>query len=151
MMIVPFVVGVVLFLLAYRFYGARIAKWLGLDDARPTPSHTRTDGVDYIPTGNLILFGHHFSAIAGAGPIVGPVIAALAFGWLPAVLWIILGAILIGGVHDFTVMVASIRNDGRSIGQICKAYLSRPAYYMFLFFILFTLIYVIIEIGRAHV
>jgi carbon starvation protein len=144
MIIVPFAVGVVLFLVAYRFYGARIAAWLGLDNARPTPSHTRTDGVDYIPTGNLILFGHHFSAIAGAGPIVGPVIAALAFGWLPAVLWIIVGAILIGGVHDFTVMVASIRNEGRSIGQICKSYLSRPAYYMFLFFILFTLIYVII-------
>ncbi|MBM4155070.1 MAG: carbon starvation protein A [Lentisphaerae bacterium] len=144
MMLVPFVVGVVLFLLAYRFYGARIATWLGLDDTRPTPSHTRTDGVDYVPTSSLILFGHHFSTIAGAGPIVGPVIAALAFGWLPAVLWIIVGAILIGGVHDFTVMAASIRNEGRSIGQICKAYLSRPAYYMFLFFILFTLIYVII-------
>ena len=144
MILVIFFTGCLLFALAYRFYGRFLEKRMELDDSNPTPAHTLCDNVDYMPTSNMILFGHHFSAIAGAGPIVGPVIAALAFGWLPAVLWIIIGAILVGGVHDFTVMVASIRNKGRSIGQICKNFLSPPAYYMFLFFILFTLIYVII-------
>jgi carbon starvation protein len=144
MLLVPFVVGVVLFILAYRFYGARIGQWLSLDDTRPTPAHTMEDGVDYVPTATPILFGHHFSTIAGAGPIVGPVIAALAFGWLPAVLWIVIGAVCIGGVHDFTVMVVSIRNQGRSIGQICKQFLSPAIYYTFLIFILFTMIYVIV-------
>jgi len=144
MILVVFFTGCVLFALAYRFYGRFLEKEMDLNDSNPTPAHTMRDNVDYVPTSNMILFGHHFSAIAGAGPIVGPVIAALAFGWLPAVLWIIIGAILIGGVHDFTVMVASVRNKGRSIGQICKNFLSPTAYYMFLFFILFTLIYVII-------
>ncbi|MEI7851528.1 MAG: carbon starvation CstA family protein [Kiritimatiellales bacterium] len=144
MILVVFFTGCLLFALAYRFYGRFLAKEMELDDSRPTPAHTMCDNVDYVPTSNMILFGHHFSAIAGAGPIVGPIIAALAFGWLPAVLWIIIGAILIGGLHDFMVMVASIRNKGRSIGQICKNFLSPPAYYMFLFFILLTLIYVII-------
>lgn len=144
MILVVFFTGCLLFALAYRFYGRFLEKEMELNDSRPTPAHTLCDNVDYVPTSNMILFGHHFSAIAGAGPIVGPVIAALAFGWLPAVLWIVIGAILIGGVHDFTVMVASVRNKGRSIGQICKNFLSPPAYYMFLFFILFTLIYVII-------
>ena len=144
MILVIFFVGCLLFALAYRFYGRFLEKEMDLDDSRPTPAHTLCDNVDYVPTSNMILFGHHFSAIAGAGPIVGPVIAALAFGWLPAVLWIVLGVILIGGVHDFSVMVASIRNKGRSIGQICKNFLSPPAYYMFLLFILLTLVYVII-------
>lgn len=139
-----FFIGCLLFALAYRFYGRFLEKQMGLSDDSPTPAHTQCDNVDYMPTSNMILFGHHFSAIAGAGPIVGPVIAALAFGWLPAVLWIVIGSIFVGGVHDFTVMVASIRNRGRSIGQICKNFLSAPAYYMFLLFILFTLIYVII-------
>ena len=144
MILALFLGGCVAFGLAYHFHGGFLQRELGLDDSRPTPAHTVNDGVDYVPTSNMILFGHHFSAIAGAGPIVGPVIAALAFGWLPAVVWIILGSIFIGGVHDMTVMFASIRNRGRSIGQICKSLLSKPAYYTFLIFILFTLIYVII-------
>ena len=144
MILTVFLGGCVLFALAYRFYGRFLEKEMELDDSRPTPAHTLRDDVDYIPTSGMILFGHHFSTIAGAGPIVGPVIAALAFGWGPAVLWIIIGSILIGGVHDFTAMAASIRNEGRSIGQICKSFLSPAAYYMFLSFILLTLIYVVI-------
>lgn len=144
MILVVFFTGCLLFALAYRFYGRFLAKEMKLDDSRPTPAHTMFDNVDYVPTANMILFGHHFSTIAGAGPIVGPVIAALAFGWGPAVLWIVLGSILIGGVHDLTAMAASIRNKGRSIGQICKSFLSPAAYYMFLSFILLTLIYVVI-------
>jgi carbon starvation protein len=144
MLLVVFFTGCLLFALAYRFYGRFLAKEMNLDDSCPTPAHTLCDNVDYVPTAGMILFGHHFSTIAGAGPIVGPVIAALAFGWGPAVLWIIIGSILIGGVHDFASMVISIRNKGRSIGQICKNFLSPMAYYMFLSFILLTLIYVVI-------
>jgi carbon starvation protein len=144
MILTVFITGCVLFALAYRFYGRFLSKEMDLDDTRLTPAHVLRDEVDYVPAPDLILFGHHFSTIAGAGPIVGPVIAALAFGWLPAVLWIIIGAILIGGVHDFAVMAISIRNQGRSIGRICKDFLSPTAYYTFLVFILFTLIYVII-------
>lgn len=139
-----FLATAALYLLAYRFYGGFLQRELGLDDTRPTPAHTKTDGVDYVPTSDLILFGHHFSAIAGAGPIVGPIIASLAFGWAPAVLWIALGAVFIGGVHDCTVMVASIRNEGRSIGQICRSFLNPVAYRLFLLFIFFTLVYVVI-------
>lgn len=144
MILAVFFAGCLLFALAYRFYGRFLEKEMDVNDGRPTPAHTLQDNVDYVPTSSLILFGHHFSTIAGAGPIVGPVIAALAFGWGPAVLWIIFGSILIGGLHDFASMVASIRNKGRSIGQICKSFLSPAAYTMFLVFILFTLIYVII-------
>lgn len=144
MILAVFFAGCLLFALAYRFYGRFLEKEMDLDGSRPTPAHTLRDNVDYMPTSGLILFGHHFSTIAGAGPIVGPVIAALAFGWGPAVLWIIIGSILVGGVHDFTSMAVSIRNEGRSVGQICKSFLSPAAYYMFLSFILLTLIYVVI-------
>jgi carbon starvation protein len=144
MILAVFFTGCLLFVLAYRFYGRFLAKQMELNDSTPTPAHTMRDEVDYVPAPGMILFGHHFSTIAGAGPIVGPVIAALAFGWGPAVLWIVIGSILIGGVHDFTVMAASIRNQGRSIGQICRSFLSPASYYMFLTFILLTLIYVII-------
>lgn len=144
MILTVFLGGCLLFALAYRFYGRFLEKEMDVNEERPTPAHNLRDDVDYVPTSNLILFGHHFSTIAGAGPIVGPVIAALAFGWLPAVLWIIIGSILIGGVHDFSSMIASIRNDGRSIGRICREFLSPTAYTLFLIFILLTLIYVII-------
>ncbi len=139
-----FLIGAVLFGLAYRIYGRRLARSLNLDDSRPTPAHTQRDGVDYVPTANPVLFGHHFSSIAGAGPIVGPVLAGLAFGWLPAALWIVLGAILVGGVHDFTAMVASIRHRGQSIGQLCRTLLNPTSYLLFLLFVFFALIYVII-------
>lgn len=144
MILAVFLGGCALFALAYRLYGRFLEDEMDVNEERPTPAHKLRDDVDYVPTSNLILFGHHFSTIAGAGPIVGPVIAALAFGWLPAVLWIIIGSILIGGVHDFSSMIASIRNDGRSIGRICREFLNPTAYVLFLIFILLTLIYVII-------
>lgn len=144
MLILVFGVACALLVLAYFTYGRYIERKLDVRADRPTPAHTLTDNVDYVPTADPILFGHHFSSIAGAGPIVGPIIAGLAFGWLPALLWIVLGCILIGGVHDFAALMASIRHRGRSIGEVCRHYLSPLTYYLFLTFTWLALIYVII-------
>ena len=101
--------------IAYRFYGAFIAaKVLVLDDARVTPAHRLEDGHNYVPTNRWVLFGHHFAAITGAGPLVGPVLAAQ-FGFLPGYLWILIGVVLGGAVHDFVVLTASMRRDGKSL------------------------------------
>jgi carbon starvation protein len=109
------------FAVAYRFYGAFLAaKVAVLDDARLTPAHRLKDGVDYHPTSKLVLFGHHFAAIAGPGPLVGPVLAAQ-WGYLPAFSWIIVGACLAGGVHDFVILLASVRQDGKTLPQIARA------------------------------
>ncbi|RKY87437.1 carbon starvation protein A [candidate division KSB1 bacterium] len=137
-------VGVVLFLLAYLFYGRWLVKTYGLKKDNPTPSHALYDSIDYVPAKASVLLGHHFSSIAGAGPIVGPIIAAVAFGWLPTLSWIILGAIFIGGVHDFSALVASIRHQGRSIADIAKDYLSPHTRRLFLAFVWLTLVYVLI-------
>ncbi|MFH1277085.1 MAG: carbon starvation CstA family protein [Candidatus Eisenbacteria bacterium] len=144
MLPVVFGLAVFAFALAYRFYGAWLSRRFDLDDTRPTPSNTMGDGVDYVPTRAPVLFGHHFSSIAGAGPIVGPIIAGLAFGWVPALLWIVLGSIFIGGVHDFASMVASIRNRARSIAEIARLHMSRTGYILFLIFIWLALVYVLI-------
>ena len=126
-----FIICMAWFALAYFLYGRFIEKRLGADASRPTPAHAQTDGVDYVPTATPILFGHHFSSIAGAGPIVGPVIAGLAFGWLPAILWVLLGAVFIGGVHDYTCLMASVQNRGRSVGELARELLSPVARYLF--------------------
>ncbi|MDA0989123.1 MAG: carbon starvation protein A [Verrucomicrobia bacterium] len=130
--------------IAYRTYGGFLERQMRIDPNRPTPAIEFADGVDYVSADNPVLFGHHFSSIAGAGPIVGPIIAGLAFGWLPALLWIMIGAILVGGVHDYTALMASIRHKGRTIGQVCRDYLSPMTYNLFLIFIWFALVYVII-------
>lgn len=109
-----------IYVLAYRFYGAFIAaKVLALDESRRTPAYTYENGYDYVPTNKWILFGHHFAAIAGAGPLVGPVLAAQ-FGYLPGTLWILIGAVLAGAVHDTITLFASVRHDGSSIIEITK-------------------------------
>jgi carbon starvation protein len=138
-----FCLTAVLFVLAYLFYGRFLEKRYDIDDNQPTPSHTDYDGVDRVPTNKAVLLGHHFSSIAGAGPIVGPIIAAVAFGWLPVLLWVILGCIFIGGVHDFSTLVASIRHRARSIAEIAKEYMSPVAYKLMLAFIWLSLIYVL--------
>jgi len=102
MLTIIFIVAVTFFVIAYFTYGRFLERRLGVDDARPTPSHTHYDGVDWTPARPAILFGHHFSSIAGAGPIVGPIIASLAFGWLPALLWVLIGAVFIGGVQEIS-------------------------------------------------
>lgn len=114
------VAGVCSFAVAYRFYSKwLITKVLVLDKERATPAHTKQDGKDFVPTNKWVVFGHHFAAIAGPGPLVGPVLAAQ-FGYLPGMLWILVGATLGGGVHDAIVMFASIRRGGKSIGQMLK-------------------------------
>lgn len=134
----------ILFLIAYRAYGRFVERRMEIDPHRPVPSQELRDGVDYVPTPNMILFGHHFSSIAGAGPIVGPIVAGLAFGWLPALLWIVVGSVFVGGVHDFATLVASIRHRGRSIAEIAQRYMSRAVYRSFLIFIWISLVYVLI-------
>jgi carbon starvation protein len=101
------------------------------------------DGVDYVPAPAPLLFGHHFSSIAGAGPVLGPIIAGVAFGWGPVWVWVVFGSIFIGGIHDFSSLAISVRNRGRSIAEIANTYMSKRAYHLMLAFIWFTLVYVL--------
>ncbi|HEY5945196.1 MAG TPA: carbon starvation CstA family protein [Kofleriaceae bacterium] len=130
--------------LGYRSYGRLISRQFALATTTDTPAHTKADGVDFVPTRPFYLFGQHFSAIAAAGPIVGPILACQAFGWLPALLWIMLGVIFIGAVHDFTTLVASVRHDARSIAEVVKHTLGDKAWLAILLFIWLALIYVIV-------
>ncbi|MBP1608094.1 MAG: cstA [Acidobacteria bacterium] len=143
------IVGVVLicmliFILGYRFYSRFVARDFKLNDVAVTPAVEINDGVDYVPAKSSLLIGQHFSAIAAAGPIVGPILAAIWFGWLPAVLWIVLGSIFIGGLHDFSSLIASVRHKASSIGQVVKENTSRTSHMLFLVFMWLTLVYVII-------
>ncbi len=135
---------IVIFSLAYLLYGKFLANRLKLDDTCPTPACAINDGIDYVPAKPALLLGQHFSAIAAAGPIVGPILACLWFGWLPAVLWIVLGTIFIGGAHDFFSLAASIRHKACSVGEIVKEYMPAPSRTLFLVFVWLTLLYVII-------
>ena len=137
-------VSAAVLLLAYRIYGRILARFLQLDDAVPTPAHTKRDGLDHEPASRNWLLPQHFSAIAAAGPIVGPILAATYFGWLPAWLWILFGAIFIGGVHDLTILVASVRHDAKSIAEVVRRHMNRRSYLLFLAFIWISLVYVII-------
>jgi carbon starvation protein len=116
--------GIVIFVVAYICYGGFLAKKWGLDNNNKTPAERLNDNIDYVPTDARVLFGHHFSSIAGAGPITGPILAA-AFGWVPVYLWIVIGSVFVGGVHDFGSLVASIHNDGKSIGEIINSNVSK--------------------------
>ncbi|HEY0158716.1 MAG TPA: carbon starvation CstA family protein [Thermoanaerobaculia bacterium] len=130
--------------IAYRVYGSWIARQMQLDDAVPTPAHERNDGVDYVPTKPFYLFGQHFAAIAAAGPIAGPIIACQEFGWLPCLLWIGLGVVLIGAVHDFLALAASVRHGARSIADITREHLGSRAGVAMMAFIWLALVYVIV-------
>jgi carbon starvation protein len=121
-----------------------VARQLALDDAALTPAVTREDGVDFVPTRRFYLLGQHFSAIAAAGPIAGPILACQQFGWLPCILWIGLGVIFIGAVHDFSTLVASVRHGGRSIAEIMRVQLGRRAWVAVMAFIWVALVYVIL-------
>lgn len=139
------VVGVaIIYAVAYRFYGRFLSSKIKFDDSRATPARELNDGVDYVPAKASFLLGQHFSAIAAAGPIVGPIMACLWFGWVPAVLWIVVGAIFVGGAHDFFSLVASLRHRGCSIGEIVKQYMPPSARIFFLVFMWLTLLYIII-------
>lgn len=133
--------GVIL-LFAYRIYGRFLERELKVDPGRETPAMTVNDGVEYVPAKKPVLLGHHFATIAGGGPITGP-IAAVVFGWLPAVIWIIVGSIFIGGVHDYTSLQASIRHKAQSIGTIIKEYMGGRGQVLFLTFSIATLILIV--------
>ena len=130
--------------LAYTLYGSWISRLVGLDDSATTPAHELNDGVDFVPTRPFYLFGQHFSAIAAAGPIAGPIIACQAFGWLPCLLWIGLGVVLIGAVHDFMALAASVRHGARSIADITRDHLGERAGVAMMAFIWLALVYVIV-------
>ncbi len=135
--------GVAWFIFAYLWYGKIIQnKVLKIDDSNITPSNQLNDGMDYVPTKPSILFGHHFSSIAGAGPIVGPIIAFAYFGWLPAMLWVLIGSVFMGAVHDYASLVASLRSRGESIVEITKTAVSGRASAIFAVFVWLTLVLV---------
>ncbi len=128
----------------YHFYGSWIARQMRLDPDASTPAHEREDGVDFVPTKPFYLFGQHFAAIAAAGPIAGPIIACQAFGWLPCLLWIGLGVVLIGAVHDFMALAASVRHGARSIAEVTREHLGARAGAAMMGFIWLALVYVIV-------
>ena len=134
-------VGCGLFTLAYFFYSKFVAKAIGVDPDRPTPAHTMGDGIDYVPAHPMVLYGHHFAAIAGAGPIIGPVLAAQ-FGWAAVALWIVLGCIFIGSMHDMVTLFLSVRHQGKSIGSVIEDVLGRPGKMIFLMFCFAALVLV---------
>jgi carbon starvation protein len=132
------------FLIGYTIYGRLLSRLFSVDSNKQTPAHQLYDGRDYVPAKHwLILFGHHFASIAGAGPILGPVIAVMIWGWGPAVLWIFLGSIFIGGMHDFSSLMISIRERGKSIANVAEHALSRKAKILFSIFLWLTLVLVI--------
>lgn len=139
------IICLALLVCGYIFYGGYLCKQWGVGESKEeTPAHTMEDGVDYVPAKAPVLMGHHFSSIAGAGPITGPISAAgLGFGWLACTLWIIIGGIFFGGVHDFGALVASVRHGGKSIGEIISANMSVRAKRLFIIFSYLTLILVV--------
>ena len=128
----------------YALYGTWVARQFGVDDSQETPSHTKHDGSDYVPTPPFYLFGQHFSAIAAAGPIAGPILACQAFGWLPCLVWIGLGVVLIGAVHDFASLTASVRHGAHSVAEIAHEHLGSAAGRAIMVFIWLAMIYVIV-------
>jgi carbon starvation protein len=131
--------ALVLFFVAYHTYGRFFSRRiLGLDPNLPTPAHSKKDGIDFVPTNKYVLFGHHFASIAGVGPILGPAIAVI-YGWVPAIIWTVVGAILIGGVHDLGALVASVRHEGRSIGDLTEELVGHRARNLFLVLAFFLL------------
>jgi len=136
------VLSAIILILAYRFYGNFVYRKFGLNDKKPSPAHTHRDGVDYEPSKPIVVLGHHFASIAGAGPIVGPVIA-VTFGWIPAIIWILVGGIFFGAVHDLGSMAASLRTEGKSIGVIIRNQIGLRGKQLFVIFSFSTLILVI--------
>ena len=137
-------IAVSLLLLGYIFYSRKVKQWIGVDDNEVPPSVALHDGVDYVAAKHwTILFGHHFASIAGAAPIIGPVIACLYWGWLPAIIWIVVGGALFGAVHDFIALVLSLRNKGKSITTVTESIMGKLSKILFSLFALLALILVV--------
>lgn len=143
--LVLLIISIAILLCGYIFYGRYLCKKWGIGEKDvPTPAHTMEDGIDYVPAKAPVLMGHHFSSIAGAGPITGPInAAAFGFGWLAIALWVLIGGIFFGGVHDFGSLFASLRHDGKSIGEIISANMGKRAKRLFITFAYLTLILVV--------
>ncbi len=137
------VLSLLVLLLGYRFYGRFIARRYQLDDRTTTPALRVNDGIDFVPTKKFYLLGQHFSAIAAAGPIAGPILACQQFGWLPCLLWILVGVVLIGAVHDFSSLITSVRHNAQSVAEIVKQNIGRGGWIAMLVFIWLMLVYVI--------
>jgi carbon starvation protein len=135
--------AIALFAVCYRVYGFKMARIYGLDDTRNTPAVEICDGFDYCPAHPSVLLGHHFSSIAGAGPIVGPITAASMFGWLPAYLWCLVGSAFFGGPHDFGALVSSMRHEGKSVGEVVDRWIGHRGKTLFLCFTILALVLVV--------
>ncbi len=143
-------IAIVLLWLGYRVYGRFMTRLWQVDPGRVPPSKAKFDGVDYVPARNwTILFGHHFASIAGAGPILGPVLATAAWGWAPTLLWILGGSIFIGAVHDFSALMVSLRHGGRSIAEVSERVMGRPSRILFAAFLWLSLILVVAVFAAA--
>ncbi|PKM88509.1 MAG: carbon starvation protein A, partial [Firmicutes bacterium HGW-Firmicutes-12] len=144
------IIAVVWFVLAYKWYGNKIEKrTVEPNDNKETPAIAQNDGVDFYPANRFVLFGHHFSSIAGAGPILGPVAAVAAFGWGGTILWILLGTVFIGAVHDYLSLMVSVRHEGKSIPEIAQIVIGKRARNLFSVFVLITLILVAAVFGSV--
>ena len=133
--------GIIFFIAAYLLYGRYLARLFEIDPGRKTPAHTRRDGIDYVPAKFPVLFGHHFASIAGLSPMLGPAIAVI-WGWLPALLWVVLGTLFIGAVHDFSALVLSMRTGGMSVGKVAEDVMgprARTLFHIVIFFIVAVL------------
>jgi carbon starvation protein len=133
--------------LGYRFYGKFIEKRIKINDKNKTPAITHSDSIDYSPSKKPFLIGHHFASIAGAGPIIGPILAISYFGWLPTLIWILLGVVFIGAMHDYVSLIASVRNKAKGVAEIVKKYLNTKSGWIFGFMIWITLILIITVFG----
>ena len=133
-------IAIVVLVLAYLLYGRWLVKTWGIDETARTPAYRFEDGQDYVPASRFTVFSHQFNSITGAGPVTGPIIAAM-FGWLPAFLWLLVGGVFFGAVQDFTALYASVKNDGKSMGLIIERYIGKTGRKLFLLFCwLFTLL-----------
>ncbi|MDP0501862.1 MAG: carbon starvation CstA family protein [Verrucomicrobiota bacterium JB022] len=137
-------ISALVFALAFRWYGRFLDRRFQILPARKTPAHVQQDGVDFVPSRASVVFGHHFSSIAGAGPIVGPILAGLYFGWGPTWMWILLGAIFVGGVHDYGSAFISVRNRGKTLAESARSLIGPTTGNLILLFVLLTLIYLIV-------
>jgi len=146
----PLVVTLACFFLAYRYYGSFIAKVMGLDPGRLPPSITKKDDVDYVPTNLSVVFSHHFASIAGGGPILGPTLA-LIYGFQLPFLWILLGCIFFGAVHDFVALFISVREGGRSMAEVARRSLGNSGFFLFIAFTVICLVMVIVSFLGATV
>src|SRR5213075_551113 len=137
--------------IGYRYYSAFLAaKVMALDDSRVTPSHRFEDGSNYVPTNKWVLFGHHFAAISGAGPLIGPVLAAQ-FGYLPGLLWLAFGVVFAGAAHDFVILASSVRRNGKSLAEIARTEISPVAGITAMIAILFIVVIALAGLGIAVV